>query len=181
MRVQPLTHRTARAAGREREVAVMGGGDRPKRAMPESCQLAHEFTSARHASGSHAKALHLRSCSVPTHRHGVCDTHRMVSFVQNHNLCLRGSSSRGLVRPSNAIVRTPSAWRFNGDCQRTISGWSAHALSSIIVCVRRSRASVDWSRDSSHVLCVVSGRAIPVMHSRSCRAIWRDSRLPLAM
>jgi hypothetical protein len=48
------------------------------------------------------------------------------------------------------------------------------------LCVRRSRASVDWSRDSSHVLCVVSGCAIPVMHSRSCRAIWRDSRLPLA-
>ena len=143
MRAQPLTRRTARAAGREREVAVMGGGVRPKRAMPESCQLAHEIASARHASGSHAKALHLRSCSVPTHRHGICDTHRMVSLVENHNLCLRGSSSRGLVRPSNAIVRTPSAWRFKGDCRRTISGWSAHALSSITV--RSSvRASVDW-------------------------------------
>jgi hypothetical protein len=180
VRAQPLTRRTARVAGREREVAVMGGGVRPKRAIPESCQLAHKITSARHASGSHAKALHLRSCSVPTHRHGICDTHRMVSLVEHHNLCLRGSSSRGLVRPSNAIVRTPSAWRFKGDCRRTISGWSAHALSSIIVC-SSVRASVDWSRDSSHVSCVVSGRASPVLQPPLMRAIWRDSHLPLAM
>ena len=140
----------------------MGGGVRPKRAMPESCQLAHEIASARHASGSHAKALHLRSCSVPTHRHGVCDTHRMVSLVENHNLCLRGSSSRGLVRPSNAIVRTPSAWRFKGDCRRTISGWSAHALSSIIVCSSVPRVGGLVARYLPRLV-RLSGRASPVL------------------
>ena len=37
VRAQPVTRRTARVAGREREVAVTGGGDRPNRSMPGSC------------------------------------------------------------------------------------------------------------------------------------------------